>query len=115
MPLKFRLSTLLLLITVAAVSICWWLDHADRSRRDIVGVWYFPNGDFIQMGYRTTLEIREDGTFTKTQDTRGGSSIFNGTYVANENGTVTFIVEERIDDFFFGVNNSRYGSNYYQI
>ena len=65
--LKYRLSTALLLTTIVAISLGWWIDHTSRNRRDIVGTWYYPTGDFIQLGYTTTLEIRADGTFTKEQ------------------------------------------------
>ena len=100
--LKYRLSTALLLTTIVAISLGWWIDHTSRNRRDIVGTWYYPTGDFIQLGYTTTLEIRADGTFTKKQKYRTGSSTYDGTYSTNENGTVTFNVHKRINDSLIG-------------
>ena len=67
-----------------------------------MGTWYYPTGDIVQLGYTTTLKIRADGTFTKEQKYRTSSSIYCGTYIANEDGTVTFHVHKRIDEDVIG-------------
>ncbi len=99
-PLKYRLSTFFLLITIISVSLCWYLDHTNRNRRDIIGSWYYPTPDVNQLGYTTTLEIRSDGTFTKTQQYRTSAYIYDGTFLPNDDGTVTFHIAKRTDNFF---------------
>jgi hypothetical protein len=94
--MKYQLSTLLLLILVAAVSLGWYVDHVDRNRRDIIGTWHYPTPDFTVVGYGTSLVIRPDGTFTKTQSGRSSTETFDGTYSVDKEGRVVFHVESKL-------------------
>jgi hypothetical protein len=77
------------------VSLGWFVDHQNRIRRDIVGSWYYPTPDVQVLGYSTTLDIRLDGTFTKTQVISEFAWKYDGTYTTNNDGTVTFHVAKR--------------------
>ena len=93
--MKYRLSTALLLVTVVAISLAWYVDHFNRDRDEIVGTWLYPTPDFHLSGYRTTLEIRANGSFTKVQYGRSGCTTYDGNYSVNENGTITFQLSKR--------------------
>jgi hypothetical protein len=88
--IKYRLSTLLLLIVIAALALGWYVDHRDRSRRDIIGTWHYPTPEQNLLGYVSSLEIRADGTFTKHQMGRFGSDAFEGKYCVDKSGRIAF-------------------------
>jgi hypothetical protein len=92
---KFRLSTVLLLVLSCAICLGWYVDRTSRSRRDIVGAWYYPTNDVGVLGYTSLLEICSDGTFTKIQEHRESIDTFGGTYAVQENGRITFHVTSK--------------------
>lgn len=96
---KFRLSTLLLLVTLCAVLFAWYADHYSYLRSDIVGTWRYPTRDRVLLGYVTTLQINRDGTFTKYQQHRGFFEEYAGTYTSNKSGTVAFHVNQKTSGF----------------
>ena len=63
-----------------------------QSRSDIVGFWKYPTPGVDILSYRTTFEIRRDGTFTKEQGWNSGSTTYEGEYTWGDGGTVTFRV-----------------------
>ena len=65
----------------------WIMDHNQRT--SIVGEWYYPHKQVSVMGYNSAFEFRADGTFTKTQNSRGSTSIFDGEYSIDENDQLT--------------------------
>ncbi len=93
--MKFRLSTVLLLVLSCAICLGWYVDRTSRNRRDIVGTWYYPTNDLGVLGYTSLLEIRSDGTFRKIQGHRESSETFDGTYAVHENGRITFHVTSK--------------------
>ncbi|MGC4006216.1 MAG: hypothetical protein QM811_25115 [Pirellulales bacterium] len=95
--MKFRLSTLFLLTLLIAVGVGWYVDHTNRRRNDIVGTWSAPTRDgsrygFTRTGYYSSLEIKNDGTFIKTQSGRWQSDVYTGTYECLDDGIVVFRV-----------------------
>jgi len=100
--LKFRISNILLFIAILAISLGWWCERSNRNRVDLIGIWRYPTPDVLYLEYRSVLTILSDGSFTKTQYNWNGYSLFEGTYQANEDGTVTFSVESRKDQFGLG-------------
>jgi len=97
--LKYSLSTILLLVVIVAISLGWLVEHFDHRRKDIVGTWHYPtpriNVYSEAQGYSSTFEIRSDGTFQKTQLRGTASSIYEGRYAPNDDGTVTFRIVKR--------------------
>lgn len=90
---RFRLSTLFLGLVVCALLLGWYVDRLGRHRdRAMVGVWHYPTPDRIILGYVSRLEIRSDGTFTKTQSGNNGGEVFEGTWTVVEDGSVSFHV-----------------------
>lgn len=90
--LKFRLSTLLLLVLVAAVALGWFADRQNRNRRELLGEWYYPASDVAVVGYTSLLEFRDDGTFTKIQGYRVGDKTYEGTFDYCDDGAILFHV-----------------------
>jgi hypothetical protein len=91
--LQYRLSTLLLLTLTVAIALGWYVDR--RNHRSIVGTWHYPTPDAMLLGYGTSLEIRADGTFVKTQHGRYGSDTFEGTYAVDKESRVIFHVTSK--------------------
>ena len=71
------------------------MERLERNQIRIVGVWRYPTPDINLNGYRTTLHIQKDGSFTKIQRSRGGSTTYEGNYAENEDGTISFHVLSR--------------------
>lgn len=73
----------------------WYIDRtAQDSKHEFIGSWWGPDIPLIlsERSYSTTLEIRRDGTFTKTQ-TYGydkESVTFVGTYKIYDDGQIIF-------------------------
>ena len=88
--MRFRISTILFSVALIAILCGWWLDYSMRNRREIVGAWRYPTPDAMMLGYRTTFEIRPDGTFSKIQRYRTSATRFDGRYTTNDDGTITF-------------------------
>lgn len=95
---KFRLSTVFLLVLTCAICLGWYVDRTSRNRRDILGTWYYPTNDLGVLGYTSLLEIRSDGTFTKIQGHRECSETFDGTYSVRENGRLMFHVTAKTSE-----------------
>lgn len=96
--MKFHLSTLLLAILVAALGLGWYLNSTKLERDKIVGRWQNAKSG---KGFWTSLEIHENGTFTKSESGRTETSFFRGTYALQRFGMITFAVtsmEHRNDD-----------------
>jgi len=93
---KYRLSTLFLIVLSCAISLGWYADRMSRSRRDIVGTWHYPTEDINLTGYYSQLEIRSDGTFTKIQGHHHGNETFSGTYAVEKSGQVIFHVTKKV-------------------
>jgi len=91
--MRFRISTILFSIAIAAICMGWHLESS--SRHDISGVWYYPNGDMTVLGYRETLTITKDGGFTKVETHRKFKESFSGIWSENEDGTYCFYVTEK--------------------
>ena len=90
--LKFRLSTILLLVALVATALGWYVDR--NSKGGINGSWTLANFPIGHQGYSSTLEIRPDGTFSKIQRHRRGEESFAGTYNIVEPGIVDFRVSK---------------------
>ena len=100
---QYSLSSLFLLTLACAIALGWYVDS--RHRQSIVGTWHYPTPDECVLGYGSTLEIRADGTFTKTQWHRSGSDTFEGTYAIDKDRRVIFHVTSKttatdFDSFF---------------
>ena len=76
---------------IVIVSIClgWYVDHFYRFQREILGTWHYSHG-----GYRTTLTIRPDKSFEKTQRWRTHGRTFEGTYEPYDGGVVFSILNQ---------------------
>ena len=95
--MKFRISTALLVIAILFVSLGWFIDH---RHEEIVGSWHYPTPDINVGGYRTTLDIRKDGTFEKVQQyALGYQRVYKGSYSVKENREFVFSVSEEIFKF----------------
>ncbi len=92
-PMRFRLSSVFLMIALVAVLLAWYVDHRHRRSDNIVGVWYYP--DRYPSKGRETLTISRDGTFTHEQATWGGLMTSSGTYTLAGNGIVEFHVASK--------------------
>ena len=88
---QYRLSTLLLLTVICAMAMSWYVDS--RGRRSIVGVWCYPIEGGVD--YASSLTIRADSTFTKTQLYPFGMDTFAGTYAIDKDGVVIFHVTSK--------------------
>ena len=87
--IKFRLSTSLLIVAVVAIALGWYLDH--NSSVWLTGTWVGPSTpNLLQLGYSTSLEIRENGTFTKVQRFGASTNTFTGNYSILDDGLVKF-------------------------
>ncbi len=92
--MRFRLSTVFLLIVIFAISLGWFIDHTDRvRRRKISGIWELPTqiSRMHLQPFVSTFEIRDDGTFTKT--TR--KEKYDGVYSLLDDGQVAFSILTR--------------------
>jgi len=87
---QFRLSTILFLVVLLAVSFAWHLERSRNDQTDITGKWHYPTPDVSILGYWETLTIRKDGTFTKHQQHRTFSETYNGEYSYGKNGVFSF-------------------------
>lgn len=87
--MKIRLSTLLLLVLVIAISLGWYLDRNAVNRTMIEGAWY---SEPVSMGYSSELNILTDGSFTKRQNYEGFSEIYGGDYKVGNDGRLIFNV-----------------------
>jgi hypothetical protein len=87
---KLTLRDLFAVVTVVAILLAWYVER--NRRTSIAGVWYYPTRDISLVGYRETLTIRRDGTFSKKQRPRSGSKTCSGTYAIADDGLVTFHV-----------------------
>ena len=92
-PMRFRLSSVFLMIALVAVLLAWYVDHRHPRSDNIVGVWYYP--DRYPSKGRETLTISRDGTFTHEQATWGGLMTSGGTYTLVGNGIVEFHVASK--------------------
>lgn len=90
--MKFHLSTLLLAMVIVALGLGWYLDHNNPRRTNIVGSWRTARFSGYLISYFTNLEIREDGTFSKSQSDRRATEVYEGTYQTLRDGTVVFHV-----------------------
>ena len=93
--MKFKISTLLLLVAIAALCIGWFVDHFDPSRYEIIGTWRHSSTGEFSSNYNTTLRINRDGTFSKTQCEESKWNTYSGSYATNKDGTITFHVTKR--------------------
>ena len=84
--MRFRLSSALLIIALAAVLTAWYVDHHRHQSDDVVGVWYYPTLDHPFRKGKETLTLRADGTFTLQQ----WIATYSGTYTLAGNGTALF-------------------------
>ena len=104
--MRFRLSTLLLLLLVSSIAFGWYTNQSRLLRRGIAGHWYSPHryqGLIMYTNPLEDLEIRDDGTFALT--TRRGSFTsdrppeiygdYAGTYSCGPHGRVRFQVTNR--------------------
>ncbi len=87
---RFSLSSLFLLALAVAIALGWYVDS--RRRQSIVGTWVYPTPESGLMGFGSTLDIRADGTFTKSQYCDIGQSAFDGSYEFGADGRVLFHV-----------------------
>lgn len=92
--MKFRISTILLTIALLAVGMAWYVERT-RHRMDLHGTWYYPTKGRGLYGYTSMLEIKPDGTFTKTQGSRTLVEIFAGSYSEERSGAITFHVTKK--------------------
>jgi hypothetical protein len=93
-PLKFRLSTLLLLVLLAGISLGWYVDHSDHNRREIIGIW-IDSPQPMNLGYNSVLEIRGDGTIAKLQEGKADYDRYEGKYTCSDDGWITFHIATR--------------------
>ena len=91
---KFRLSTILLVVALIAIALGWYVDFGSRDR--IIGTWTGPASALTlsSNSYTTTLEIRPDGTFSKVQRDGTNAVTFTGTYSILDDGLVKFNVAQ---------------------
>ena len=93
--MRIRLSTILLALITMSLAMGWWIDRSHYATKDIVGVWYSPTHDLpVPVVLHSTLEIRQDGTFTKSQKHRTHVDIYDGTYSISH-GMVIFHVKSK--------------------
>lgn len=91
--MKFHLSSLLLIVLVAALGIGWYLNSTELERDDLVGCWESTSELFTTSHSPfTKLEIHQDGTFYSLHGTRNDVRIFRGTYVLERFGMITFTI-----------------------
>ena len=90
--MRFRLSSLLLMVTLVAVLVAWYVDHHRHRSDDIVGVWYYPTLDHPFRKFQETLTLCADGTFTLQQDM---NATYSGTYRLAGNGIALFHVTSK--------------------
>src|SRR5579871_6842160 len=62
---RFPLSSLFLITLAVAIALGWYVDS--RRRQSIVGTWVFPTPEYQVTGYFSSLEVRADGTFEKSE------------------------------------------------
>ena len=91
-------------IAIVGLALGWIVDR--KQRTSIIGEWYYPHEQVSVMGYNSTFEFKTDGTFAKTQNSRGLVSIFEGEYSFDENDqlalevtriTTKTVLEEMLD------------------
>jgi len=104
--MRFRLSTLLLLMLVSSIALGWYTNQSRLLKRGIVGHWYLAlrTKELIMMtNPHEHLEMRNDGTFAlstrrgpNTPDRPPGNyGDYAGTYSCGPHGRVRFQVTNR--------------------
>ena len=95
--MRFRLSTLLLSVVIAAICLGWYIDHTRSRGTNICGAWISATDrkPMIMSDY-STLDVEQNGTFSKVQYSQDSWTTFSGTYCANEDGTFTFHVTKSV-------------------
>ena len=88
--MRFRLSSLCLLLLLASISLAWFAEYSSRHKREIVGDWVWPIADHSNRCASTQLVIRADRTFTKIDYQPAGVYRFEGKYEFLRNGQVRF-------------------------
>ena len=79
--MKIRLSTLLLIMLAFAISLGWYIERKSLLQPQLEGVWRYPSeGVPARLGYTSLLSLDVDGSFSKRQNYRSFSEIFEGTY-----------------------------------
>ena len=96
--IKIRLTTLLLLIALAAVACAWIVERNFDSR--VVGKWYYPTPETRAAGHSSELSIRADYSFSLILSGPSQSRTFTGTWRLIETGEFVFHVTRRKDCFF---------------
>jgi len=97
---RYRLSTVLLVVVIIAISLSWYLDHFYKYRKEVVGTWIYSHP-----GYRTVLKIRPDKTFTKVQYGREVIKTFEGVYhIIGNSGKISFNVTKIQTEFGTTIN-----------
>jgi hypothetical protein len=91
-PMRFRLSSVFLMIALVTVLLAWYVDHRHRRSDNIVGVWYYPTLDHPFRKGHETLTCSADGTFTLQQDM---FLTYSGTYTLAGNGIALFHVTSK--------------------
>lgn len=90
---RFRLSSVLLLTVIVALSLAWYLDHPALLRDRLIGEWRHP---FPGVGYWETLTFFDDGSFERLIEYRSGEDRFWGKYSVDEkHGEIDFTFEKR--------------------
>ncbi len=90
---RFPLSSLFLITLAVAIALGWYVDS--RRRQSIVGTWVFPTPEYQVTGYFSSLEVRADGTFEKSESGRDTTDIFVGTYEFDKEGRLIFHVASK--------------------
>ena len=85
---RYRISTLLLTITILVICTAWYFDRSPPLRSRLIGVWHHP---IHGIGRVETITFYADGRF----DRNFGSNRYIGTYVVNDSDIVSFAFLER--------------------
>jgi len=97
--MKIRLSTLLFVIAVIAISHAWYVDRTALNHTKPEGVWYYPTNDIAMLGYTSELSILTDGSYAKRQTYRTFSQIHEGEWAICDDGRLVFNVTSVTDTF----------------
>ena len=72
-----------------AILLGWYVDRKSHSQPKLIGVWRYPSeGVPARLGYSSLLSLNENGSFSKRQNYRWGSEVFEGTYSVDDNKVV---------------------------
>ncbi|MFO0943450.1 MAG: hypothetical protein U0930_22170 [Pirellulales bacterium] len=91
--IRFRISTVLLLTTIAALAIGWHADKPPRLESRIVGDWRHP---FLGSGYWESLYFQPNGTFRRVIRHRTSRLEFVGKYEVRSKNQIYFTFEKHV-------------------